>query len=104
MVNDPGGERGYYAGKTRAQADAEREELFQIMRDLVKWENTNNEEGAGPRPRCHCQKLARNLRAQPQANPALTPTSCPPSTTPLPVAARCRWKRSAWGWKATPPT
>ena len=42
MVNDPGGERGYYAGKTRAQADAEREELFHILRDLVKWENTNN--------------------------------------------------------------
>jgi putative DNA methylase len=42
MVNDPGGERGYYAGKTKAQADAEREELFQILRDLVRWENTNN--------------------------------------------------------------
>ena len=42
MVNDPGGERGYRAGKTRAQADAEREELFAIMRDLVLWENTNN--------------------------------------------------------------
>ncbi|MBX9834802.1 MAG: DUF1156 domain-containing protein, partial [Burkholderiaceae bacterium] len=47
MVNDPGGERGYYAGKTRAQADAEREELFQIMRELVLWENTNNEEVLG---------------------------------------------------------
>lgn len=44
MVNDPGGERGYYAGKTKAQADAEREKLFDIIRDLVKWENTNNEE------------------------------------------------------------
>lgn len=44
MVNDPGGERGYYAGKTKAQADAEREELFQILRDLVLWENTNNQE------------------------------------------------------------
>ena len=44
MVNDPGGERGYYAGKTKAQADAEREALFQILRDLVLWENTNNEE------------------------------------------------------------
>ncbi len=44
MVNDPGGERGYYAGKTRAQADAEREELFQILRELVLWENTNNED------------------------------------------------------------
>ena len=43
MVNDPGGERGYYAGKTRAQADREREELFDILRDLVLWENTTNE-------------------------------------------------------------
>lgn len=43
MVNDPGGERGYYSGKTKEQADQEREALFQIIRDLVKWENTNNE-------------------------------------------------------------
>jgi len=43
MVNDPGGERGYYAGKTKKQADHEREKLFDIIRDLVKWENTNNE-------------------------------------------------------------
>lgn len=42
MVNDPGGERGYYAGKTKAQADAERERLFELMRELVQWENTNN--------------------------------------------------------------
>jgi putative DNA methylase len=44
MVNDPGGERGYYAGKTKAQADLEREELFKIIRELVKWDNINNEE------------------------------------------------------------
>ncbi|WP_295383863.1 DUF1156 domain-containing protein [uncultured Thiodictyon sp.] len=43
LVNDPGGERGWYAGKTKAQADEERERLFDIIRDLVKWENTNNE-------------------------------------------------------------
>ncbi|MBF0436734.1 MAG: DUF1156 domain-containing protein [Magnetococcales bacterium] len=44
MVNDPGGDRGGHSGKTTAQADAEREELFQIIRELVLWENTNNEE------------------------------------------------------------
>lgn len=43
MVNDPGGERGYFAGMTKAQAQARREELFSIIEDLVKWENTNNE-------------------------------------------------------------
>ena len=43
LVNDPGGERGWYAGMTKAQADEERERLFDIIRDLVKWENTNNQ-------------------------------------------------------------
>lgn len=43
MVNDPGGERGYGPGMTKAQAAAKREEFFSILEDLVKWENTNNE-------------------------------------------------------------
>ena len=45
MVNDPGGERGWgrYKGQTKEDAQKEREELFAIIRDLVKWENTNNE-------------------------------------------------------------
>ncbi|MBF0138260.1 MAG: DUF1156 domain-containing protein, partial [Magnetococcales bacterium] len=38
LVNDPGGEQGYSSGKTKARADAEREVLFRIIRDLVKWE------------------------------------------------------------------
>ena len=44
LVNDPGGQRGWTSTKTKAQAEKEREELFQILRDLVKWENTNNHE------------------------------------------------------------
>lgn len=44
MVNDPGGNRGYGPGMTKAQAQLERERLFGIIRKLVKWENTNNEE------------------------------------------------------------
>lgn len=44
LVNDPGGERGYFAGMTKAQAAVKREELFRIVEDLVVWENSNNEE------------------------------------------------------------
>lgn len=44
MVNDPGGERGWKAGLTKQQAAVLREDLFNIIKDLVKWENTNNEE------------------------------------------------------------
>ena len=44
LVNDPGGERGYRAGLTKEKAAAKREILFDIIRDLVKWENTTNED------------------------------------------------------------
>ncbi|MBQ7190577.1 MAG: DUF1156 domain-containing protein [Kiritimatiellae bacterium] len=44
MVNDPGGERGWAKGLTKEEAEARRQKLFGIIRDLVKWENTNNEE------------------------------------------------------------
>ena len=45
LVNDPGGERGWgaYKGQTKEDARKERERLFGILRELVKWENTNNE-------------------------------------------------------------
>lgn len=44
MVNDPGYERYLGRGMNKKDAALERERLFQIIRDLVKWENTNNEE------------------------------------------------------------
>jgi len=45
LVNDPGGERGWgaYKGQTKEEAQRERDRLHDIIRDLVKWENTNNE-------------------------------------------------------------
>jgi putative DNA methylase len=44
LVNDPGGKRGYGAkkGQTKEDAQKERERLFDIIRELVKWENINN--------------------------------------------------------------
>ncbi|MCH7663571.1 MAG: DUF1156 domain-containing protein, partial [Chloroflexi bacterium] len=46
MVNDPGYQQGggFKFGVNKKQAAFEREKLFDIIRDLVKWENTNNEE------------------------------------------------------------
>ena len=46
MVNDPGYQQGggFKYGVSKKQAAIEREKLFDIIRDLVKWENTNNEE------------------------------------------------------------
>lgn len=44
LVNDPGGQRGWTSTKTKAQAEKEREELFGVLRELVKWENINNKD------------------------------------------------------------
>lgn len=44
MVNDPGYQRELGFGVNKKEAEIKREKLFQIIRDLVKWENTNNEE------------------------------------------------------------
>lgn len=44
MVNDPGYERNLGRGMNKEKASIERERLFKIIEDLVKWENTNNEE------------------------------------------------------------
>lgn len=46
MVNDPGYQQGggFKYGMNKERAAIERERLFKIIEDLVKWENTNNEE------------------------------------------------------------
>lgn len=46
MVNDPGLQQGqgFRRGSNKKEATRERERLFDIIRELVKWENTNNEE------------------------------------------------------------
>jgi len=44
LVNDPGWDEELQIGyKRKADANRERERLFEIIRKLVKWENTNNE-------------------------------------------------------------
>lgn len=44
LINDPGYQREIGFGVNKKEAEIKREALFQIIRDLVKWENTNNEE------------------------------------------------------------
>ena len=44
LVNDPGYERNLGRGVNKEKAVKERERLFDIIRELVKWENTGNEE------------------------------------------------------------
>ena len=78
LVNDPGGERGYgkYPGQTKTMADAEREKLFQIIRDLVKWENTANEEVL-ERARVEIRKSWRETCEMNKGKPEFDPNKLP---------------------------
>ncbi|MCT6721571.1 DUF1156 domain-containing protein [Acidovorax sp. K2F] len=80
LVNDPGGERGYFAGMTKAQAAARREELFEIIQELVKWESTNNQsvlERARAEIRRSWEETCRLNRSHPQAAELFDPTRLP---------------------------
>lgn len=76
MVNDPGGERGYMAGLTKQQAAAKREVLFDIIRDLVKWENSNNE-AVLERARAAIRQSWRETCAMNKGKPGFDPEQLP---------------------------
>lgn len=76
MVNDPGGERGYMAGLTKQQAAAKREVLFDIIRDLVKWENSNNE-AVLERARAAIRQSWRETCAMNKGKPGFDPELLP---------------------------
>lgn len=44
LVNDPGGTRGWTNSKSKKETEQERNELFEIITELVKWENIQNKE------------------------------------------------------------
>jgi putative DNA methylase len=80
MVNDPGGERGYFTGMTKAQAAAKREELFEIINDLVRWENTNNKsvlDRAQTAIRASWEETCRLNKSHPQASEIFNPECLP---------------------------
>lgn len=82
MVNDPGYQQGggFKYGVNKEKAQAERERLFKIIEDLVKWENTNNEEVL-ERARAEIRRSWREVcalnKAHPQAAGLFNPDKLP---------------------------
>ena len=86
LVNDPGYQRELGYGVNKKEAEIKREKLFQIIRDLVKWENTNNEEVLNRareaireswRETCHLN------RSHPQAAELFNPEKLPAAHDPF---------------------
>ena len=82
MVNDPGYQQGggFRYGVNKEKAAIERERLFQIIEDLVLWENTNNEEVL-ERARAEIRRSWRETcelnKAHPQAAELFNPDKLP---------------------------
>ncbi len=82
MVNDPGYQQGggFKFGVNKEKAAIEREKLFDIIRDLVKWENTNNEEVlncARAAIRKSWRETCKLNRKHPQADELFNPDKLP---------------------------
>lgn len=80
LVNDPGYQRELGYGVNKKEAEAKREKLFQIIRDLVKWENTNNEEVLGRAREAICESWRETChlnRHNPQAAELFNPEKLP---------------------------
>lgn len=82
MVNDPGYEtgQGFTRGVNKKEAARERERLFGIIRELVKWENTNNEtvlEAARAEIRKSWRETCELNKKHPQAAELFNPDKLP---------------------------
>ena len=110
MVNDPGYERYLGRGVNKEKAAQERERLFQIIEDLVQWENTNNEEVLA-RARAEIWKSWRGTcalnKGHPQAAELFNPDQLPAFHDPfagggaLPLEAQ-RLGLEAWASDLNP--
>jgi len=82
MVNDPGYQQGggFKYGVNKEAAAKRREKLFDIIRDLVKWENTNNEavlERARKEIRRSWREVCELNKDHPQAAELFNPDKLP---------------------------
>jgi hypothetical protein len=102
MVDDPSSFPDLFP--TEKAQEKERDRLFAIIKELVKWENTTNETVLQKRG----TKSGRAGGAPALTTPAIcVRANCSIATNFLPfmilsrAAARCRWRRSGWGSSLT---
>lgn len=82
LVNDPGYQQGggFKYGKNKKEAAVERQRLFKILEELVKWENTTNEEileAARAEIRRSWREVCDLNKDHPQAAELLNPDKLP---------------------------
>jgi hypothetical protein len=97
MVDDPSSWPERFP--TEEAQDDERQRLFRIIEELVKWESTTDEhvlEKARAEIRRSWRDTCEDNKITHAPPISSTPTSCPASMTRSPVVAPCRSRRRGW--------
>ena len=85
---------------TEEDQSQERQRLFRIIEEMVKWENTTNEtvlEQARGEIRRSWRRTCEDNRDHPRAAELFNPDQLPPFTTPSPAAAPYPLRPNDWG-------
>ena len=105
MVNDPGYERSLGRGVNKRDAAKERERLFEIIKKLVQWENTNNE-AVLAEARAEIWKSWRETcvlnKNHPQAAELFNPEKLPAFHDPFAGGGSIPLEARGWDWRVTP--
>ena len=105
MVDDPSARPELFP--TEEAQSQERQRLFRIIEDLVKWESTTNEtvlEAAREEIRRSWRRTCETTGTIPGRRICSTRTSSRHSMTPLPEAVPYPWRHSGWGLRLMPVT
>ena len=106
MVDDPSARPELFP--TDEAQSQERQRLFRIVEELVKWENTTNKtvlEAAREEIRKSWRRTCEDNQGPSQGGRAVRPGQAPRIPRPLsPGAAQYLLRPSVWVWKPTPAT
>ncbi len=102
MVDDPSAHPDLFP--TEKAQEKERQRLFRIIEELVKWENTTNEavlqaarDEIWQSWRCTLRRELPTIRGRKNCS---TGSSCPYLPTRFSDGGACRWRRSGWRFRA----
>ena len=105
LVDDPSSRPELFP--TEEAQSQERQRLFRIIEELVKWENTTNEtvlESAREEIRRSWRRTCEDNQDHPSAADLFDPDRLPAFHTPSPGAVLYPLRPSGWDWKPTPAT
>ena len=101
LVNDPGYQQGdgFKYGVNKKDAAVERKRLFKIIEELVRWENTTNEDSIGKGKSMksvgHGGKYVNSTKTTHRLQNCSTRTNSLPCMIRLLAEAQSRWKHNA---------